>query len=48
MAGGIARSNKPEATRSTPGLRTWEDLVSYHRVRGRPGGWLAPGWSGGA
>ena len=27
MAGGIARSNKPEATRSTPGLRTWEDLV---------------------
>ena len=24
--GGIARSNKPEVVRNTPGIRSWEDL----------------------
>ena len=27
FAGGIARANKPDGIRNTPGIRKWEDLV---------------------
>ena len=27
FAGGIARANKPEGIRNTPGIQKWEDLV---------------------
>ena len=27
FAGGIARANKPEGIRNTPGIKKWEDLV---------------------
>lgn len=27
ITGGISRSNKPDGVRSTPGIKTWEDLV---------------------
>ena len=27
FSGGIARANKPEGVRNTPGIRGWEDLV---------------------
>ncbi len=27
LAGGIARANKPEGIRNTPGIHGWEDLV---------------------
>ena len=27
FAGGIARANKPEGVRNTPGIRGWDDLV---------------------
>ena len=27
FAGGIARANKPDGVRNTPGIRCWDDLV---------------------
>ena len=30
ISGGITRSNKPDGVRSTPGIKTQEDLVSHY------------------